>query len=139
MKAELLCDGSTRPVEADREVGGGRKGVYRGRRVGCGPAGTCGGLTQALCSGHMAFVISHWEKDSPLAPPLPPPPTLSSHLSLSDFPFLSLLLSGFKGLKCFSCLLCIKCPFRSPVLPSARLPPTLRSVKRKMAQRRRGC
>lgn len=68
-----------------------------------------------------------------------PPPTLSSHLSLSDFPFLSLLLSGFKGLKCFSCLLCIKCPFRSPVLPSARPPPTLRSVKRKMAQRRRGC
>lgn len=45
------------------------------------------------------------------------PPPSSSHLSLSDFPSLSLslLLSGFKGLKCFSCLLCIKCP--PPHLP----------------------
>lgn len=57
----------------------------------------------------MAFVISHWERDSPLAPPPPPFP---HHISLyPTFPLsLSLLLSGFKGLKCFSCLLCIKCP-----------------------------
>lgn len=95
---------------------GGLGGGCRGRRVGCGPAGTRRGLTQALCSGHMAFVISHWERDSSLTL-LPPPPPSSSHLSLSDFPSLSLslLLSGFKGLKCFSCLLCIKCP--PPHLP----------------------
>jgi len=118
----------------ERVVGGWRG--YRGRGVGCGPAGTRRGLTQALCSGHMAFVISHWDRDSPLAPP--PPPPLSSHLYNRHTLSRSLLLSGFKGLKCFSCLLCIKRPpsFTPPPTPSA---PKLRSVKRKMAQWRRGC
>lgn len=80
--------------------------LFRGRRVGCGPARTRKGLTQSLCSGHMAFVISHWEKRLSLGSATTSPS--SSHLSLSDF--LYVLLLGFKGLKYFSCLLCIKCP-----------------------------
>lgn len=138
-RPELLWDGSTHPVEAERKVG--RMGGCRGRRVGCGPAGTRQGLTQALCSGHMAFVISHWERDSPLAPP---PPPLPHHISL--YPTFPPSLSPFscRDLEAWSALVvycALNAPLSSftPTTNTTTRPPKLRSVKRKMAQRRRGC
>lgn len=110
-RPRLPCDNPPAQKRLVGWVDGGA--VYRGRSSGCGPAGTCQGLTQALCSRHMAFVISHWEKDSPLAPPSL---SLPHHISFcSSFPpslplFHSFLVLGFRSLKCFSCLLCIKCP-----------------------------
>lgn len=103
-----LVESSTSRTEAEGRAC--RVRGYRGRRLGCGSAGTRRGLTQALCSGHMAFVISHWDRDSPVALPLAASlnPTFPSHSSP--------LLLGFKGFGCFSCLLCIKRPpFRSPL------------------------
>lgn len=63
---------------------------------------------------------------------LPP----SSHLFLSDFPSLS--LSSCWDLKAWSALV-VYCALNGPLLHHHPPPPKLRSVKRKKAQRRRGC
>lgn len=68
------------------------------------------------------------------------PPSLISSLALP-------LLSGFKGLKCFSCLLCIKCPptrllnfavFREKWLSGAEAADAVKPLRRRLESSQEG-